>query len=1068
VVGNGRVDVVVRSRVSLGRLQISVNGRDVKRYFRRSGGAYRATLRLGRGLQPGVDRLVVTGAGAARTNVIVARGAKLLTLTPLRIGGAETPVRVLVRPAQFSTLQVWVNGHRDEGAFQPRGGVYVGRLGANDFLRPGRNRLVVLSYRTSPSGRAAVFQETARTFQLRPGQLRAGAGPDQFINAGDFVQLEGTASRAPGPAPRQLTYRWEVVSRPRGAPPTLTGPTDKTAGFRATAPGQYLIRTRVRAGNGATSFDTVTVTVRLDIPPIGAQLDTVADDKGTIKLGGNPIPDTTPQCDPASGGCNNRASYAVFNRQTLELVTSGNVASPNGMTDLLNLANKYNAAPTYLMVVNLRPSGAGSMTDGRKLLEALGVAKMSDSDLTKLFTRTLPISIVGVPGSPAGSAFISNSFLNCKCDPARHLVNMSGYLRLNPLSGVGDFEFVFTDQLEFDTNASPTASQITMKVGSQTYAHDAPTDGSSGFFLVRLNSQTLALDKDFFYVTNKPDGSEIPAEAKRMADDIAWASSPNNNDHGELLILLQGFGKPKGTSAGWLQAGQAIGNLGGSAQVFTQLNRGGSLEAGSGRYAFVARSAMDTAAAESSQALTGRATDGRLHGLIARGRDAQYEPLMADPLGTVNFDLVRILNRPSLPDGGFPKFEGGQANAANFLGRDKDIVGVCDAAPAPCDIRKAYYENFAGTNWGTILARLGNDATKAKCAAGGPGFTATDCNAVRQQLELEIGRRNIVEEYFGPKGLQGPFLGGVQVAALVDIGKIADRIRTAVQPPPADNATSHALNIVSFLVKIGGLAGVVFPPAGAAAAGVGAAFGMAAYLTKQDGSPDLIGPMVTTAAANLGGDLYDRYQRASAYFTTEAKIIMSDYSKMSDVAAVATSSTKWKLDDIAKSTASMRLATQQEIYQALLPVAYPFLYDLGTGVAHATDWICRSPGPLYDKRLFQNTGRGAEITWRMTSGGDFGKDHLLVLGARHTVGSLHSAYIPAPPEDLTGDLFRDPAAPKPGGIGLYRLAFYSPQYFRVFPQVLQQRLGKPDRHGHRAPYGYQTCQSFPDPPGNSG
>jgi hypothetical protein len=73
---------------------------------------------------------------------------------------------------------------------------------------------------------------------------------------------------------------------------------------------------------------------------------------------------------------------------------------------------------------------------------------------------------------------------------------MSGYLRLNPLSTSGDFDFVFTDQTEFDTDASPVRSQITMKVGDRTYAHSVPSDGSSGFFLVRLNSRTLARDGD--------------------------------------------------------------------------------------------------------------------------------------------------------------------------------------------------------------------------------------------------------------------------------------------------------------------------------------------------------------------------------------------------------------------------------------------------------------------------------------------------------------------------------------------------------------------------------------------
>ena len=77
--------------------------------------------------------------------------------------------------------------------------------------------------------------------------------------------------------------------------------------------------------------------------------------------------------------------------------------------------------------------------------------------------------------------------------------------------------------------------------------------------------------------------------------------------------------------------------------------------------------------------LTDHPEDAVLSGLLARGRDDQYEPLAAGPVGGVNFDLVRIVNRPTAPGGGFPRFVGGQAAAADFLGRNPHAIGVCDA-----------------------------------------------------------------------------------------------------------------------------------------------------------------------------------------------------------------------------------------------------------------------------------------------------------------------------------------------------------------------------------------------------
>ena len=412
VVGNAGVRVVVKSRASLSRLHMFVNGHDVKGYFRRVGDRYQARLRRGHGLRPGVDKLTVsTGASTDFDSVtfIVARPvSQLLTLTGVRVGGAQTPVLVSAKVALGSTLQAWVNGHRDDGAFHVEAARYVGRLGANDWLRPGRNRVVLLAYRTSPSGRAATYTVDAKSFREKPGELTASAGRDLVVNAGQFVRLDGSATALGGglKGAGNVRYHWKVTARPSGRAPILHAPATDNPGFVAKAPGTYLISTTTTGADGATSVDTITVTVRADVPPIGAHLDTVADDRGTIKLDGTALPNTTAQCDPGAGGnaCD-RASYAVFNRVTLQLVDSGNVAAnATGVSSLIALAAKYTGVPTYLMVVNMQGSSGVSVADARKLFDALGVAKLSDADLQKTFQSRVPVSVVGVPGSPVGSA----------------------------------------------------------------------------------------------------------------------------------------------------------------------------------------------------------------------------------------------------------------------------------------------------------------------------------------------------------------------------------------------------------------------------------------------------------------------------------------------------------------------------------------------------------------------------------------------------------------------------------------------------------------------------------------
>ena len=560
-------------------------------------------------------------------------------------------------------------------------------------------------------------------------------------------------------------------------------------------------------------------------------------------------------------------------------------------------------------------------------------------------TRTRPVSIVGVSGSPNGSATVSAVYRGCKCIGTMDESNMDGYLRLNGSTGL--FEFVRTDLFEFNTDEPTTAGRLRIRLGPNPFTRTLPTDGSSGFLMATVVASNMFPIGSDLFVTNNPDGSENAAEQTRMANALVDNVSGENSS-GRILVALQAFGTPKGKGAGWQQIQQGIEKLGGNGQVFAQLNQGRPDEPYQGRYALVGRAAMGVPAAESSQSLTGRDTDGKLRGLLARGRDDQYLPLLADPLGSINFGLVSIVNRAPTSISGFPRYTGGRAAAEQFLARSRDplIMGVCAPDAPTCDPRKAYYENYfgSGTSWDTILTALGQrakDACTAEAAKPGAPFSDAECQEVRRQLETEVDARNRVAAYFGPDGLQRPFLGGAGTSAIVNIAAISAAIQSDVQPPVGDNTASHALNIVSFVVKIAGAGGgLVNPAVGTAANGLAAAFGIAGYLTKQDGSPDLIGPDVSKRATDLGVELNERYQRVSSYFTTEAKIVMSDWSKMREVAA-AVSEPSWRLN-LDDSTRLLDVATKRAIYQALVPTAYPYFYDLGTGVAHAKDWICRS------------------------------------------------------------------------------------------------------------------------------
>jgi hypothetical protein len=117
--------------------------------------------------------------------------------------------------------------------------------------------------------------------------------------------------------------------------------------------------TTIGAADGTADAATATVSVRADVAPMGWRLNTAADHRGTITLNGKAVPDTTENCDgdPSPPLCRGGASYAVFNRQTLALVTSGtvrNATRSDAVEQLLDVAKKYDAAPTFERLASMR------------------------------------------------------------------------------------------------------------------------------------------------------------------------------------------------------------------------------------------------------------------------------------------------------------------------------------------------------------------------------------------------------------------------------------------------------------------------------------------------------------------------------------------------------------------------------------------------------------------------------------------------------------------------------------------------------------------------------------------
>lgn len=1086
--GTGPIRVIVHLRPGARLTKVDVDRVDVTRLLTRGpGGYWGAIVNVDRHLHYGFNDAFATATGrdgsraTAHVRFIVAqRDDSLLRLTRFRVQTSAAPLQVALREttgtnvraalsvAQGVSVRAYVNDRRVDRAFSYVGGRLVVRLGAAEGLRFGRNLIQLLVHKTHPYKRQSSFDIESRTVYIARNAPIASAGADHTITQGGFVQLDGRATKLP-PGFARPSFRWKIVSAPRGSRARLRNASGSLPTLVPDRPGVYDVRVSVRgtrrrpsgglgardASDSGTSNDTAALTVQPDIPPVGLPLDTISSGlNNSILLGGQPVPDTY------SGGYHlTKVSYAVLDRHTLEVKTSGSVsADVGGIQQLGRIIDGYSGSLDYLVVLNWSNFGddiAAERAAFDTVLQKIG-EKLTDRERELIRHETfggdgLPASAVGVAGAPTGSAFTMFAHIS-----QNHVPGMSGYLRLNGVTG--KYDFVYTDPVDFDTepNQTPTdisPAELTFKVGERTYTEPNPGGGLSGFHLLILDANTLEEKDQGVYTTNAADGAEQPTEVQRLASKL----SSFNLYHAGSLVMLQAFGAPHGNDGPWDQVAQHVERLGGTRQVFDAMNTtdpralNGEDSKRKGPYAFVGRVGSTAPVAEASHSLDGVA--GRLRGVLMRGRDYGYDPMAAGPAlsdgqSPVNTELIQIANQAPRP---FPPFKDangepvGEAQAQavqEFLG-GPDVTRLCSVAAPVCNIRESYYQSYEAP-WSSKQVDLTN--AEVGCSTPREGFTVAQCQGIRAQLLKEVSMVAEVQQYFGPLGLQQPF-GATGVAALANVTEIAQQIKDAVQPPPVDNTTSTTLSMIGQ---------ILFPtpttPYPGAFSALSAAFSVAGYFTKQDGSPNLIGPQVTTAASKLGVELADRYQQAGDNFDDLGRLIVSDYGKLTVVASKVNAKPgpgefDWRLGNVGQLRNALIRAAKETIYERLLPLAYPYMYKLG-GWANARDWWCYVPWPYRDRYLFRKQVDRAQFVGRYP-----GASTVAVAKASYT-DSGGDAYVPGIPDSIADPLFKPVAQ---DGLGLNKLQFYSPRNGFRYVSLDQLRGAS-----GIAPF----CAEVPDPPGN--
>ena len=405
--------------------------------------------------------LTVTAGGASHTDTVDVTVQELRLMAnagPDQVVGEDETVRL---DGSLSTVPF---GESITYSWSQTGGPNVTLTGATTarptFISPlGQPRDVTLTFTLTVS---AVGDDSTATDTVdviveavgpafTPGVLEADAGPDQTVDGGDRVRLDGTGSTGP----EGLTYSWRQTGGPSV---TLDGLTTARPSF--TAPNvdedETLRFTLTVTADGESDTDTVEVTVTTEFVPIllvaDAGPDQTVDEGNTVRLDGRES--TAPEGE--------ELTYSW--RQTRGTPTA-----------------------TLTGATTVRPSfTAPDVTADTRLTFELTVTADGESDtdtvnVTVLDTRTLSVDSPNVVEGDSGTTDLT--FTVSLSAKSRHQVSVS-YLTADGTASAGaDYEAT-RGRLRF----APGETEQTVSV---SVLGDARPEGNETFTL-RLRSPTNA------------------------------------------------------------------------------------------------------------------------------------------------------------------------------------------------------------------------------------------------------------------------------------------------------------------------------------------------------------------------------------------------------------------------------------------------------------------------------------------------------------------------------------------------------------------------------------------------
>ena len=419
-------------------------------------------------------------------------------------------------------------------------------------------------------------------------------------------------------------------------------------------------------------------------------------------------------------------------------------------------------------------------------------------------------------------------------------------------------------------------------------------------------------------------GNQVLKTNVRFSDqDPAWQQAVAENlkkivdRPSGATVLVQSFGKPKPAGPEWNGITDQLAKLGGNRLLINGLD-------GTTEYALVGRVGADGPPRRPVPPTT-RAPTARLPGLrhassgCSRGRSsAAFEPTATnipttvDEDGGTNLDLLEIAYQPlsSWP----PLAPGAPADdatkAEQYICQQ---LGFCKAASSCPDLRSCYWQK-PGSNWALKYSTLSTMPSPGE----GQGFESTTFEAVKATLKPEVAAVANVNDYLDR--LQEPLI-RAEGRSYVDLQGVGQGIYDSLQRP-AGTSIAPGLNIIS---AIAGIFGLLEGPVGQMGGGTRSVVHVRARLRRRLRPADPWRGRQGARFADGRGALRPRRPRPAR--DVGPRPAAGQRPRQADGRRRPCRQRLEPADknDDAQTVQNLRTASKQWFYEALVPVAYPYL-----------------------------------------------------------------------------------------------------------------------------------------------